>query len=127
MGFHLVALAKLNYVLISPSHRTTITPLLATLICPFLLKFSYSFKLIRRAYSDLLYASRLFAFQLQQIAFDTEPPLPRLGGNGNVNNNGSSRWERAMRLVCQRITHVRRSPPTQSDEDSFHTLTVLAL
>ncbi|KAK2649066.1 hypothetical protein Ddye_016555 [Dipteronia dyeriana] len=121
MGFHLVVLAKLKYVLMSPSHRATITPLLATLICPFLLKFSYSFKLIRRGYIDLLHASRLFAFQLQQIAFNTEPPLPRMGGNV------SSRWERALRLVCQRITHVRRSPPTQSDEDSFHTLTVVSL
>ncbi|KAK3224893.1 hypothetical protein Dsin_004755 [Dipteronia sinensis] len=127
MGFHLVALAKLKYVLMSPSHHATITPLLATMICPFLLKFSCSFSLIRQAYIDLLHASSLFAFQLQQIAFNTEPPLPRLDGNGNVNNNGSSRWDRALRLVCQRITHVRPSPPTQSDEDSFHTLTVLSL
>ncbi|KAL5748479.1 hypothetical protein ACOSP7_025521 [Xanthoceras sorbifolium] len=121
MGLHMVALAKLNYILLSPSH-SSVTPILASLICPFLLKFSCSFKLIRRAYVDLLYASRLFVFQLHQIAFDTQYQQPQL----RINNNGS-RWERALRLVCQRITHVRRSPPTLSDEDSFHTLTVLSL
>ena len=113
MGLHLVALAKLN--LLSSSH--SFTPLVAGLIFPFVLKLSFRLGIARRVYIDLIDASRLFFFQLSQIAFEADQPAP---ANGD-------RWQRALRLVCQRITHVRRSPVGQSDEDSFHTLTMLSL
>ncbi|XWS49106.1 hypothetical protein CRYUN_Cryun13aG0135300 [Craigia yunnanensis] len=113
MGLHLVALAKLH--LLSPSH--SFTPLVAVLICPFVLKLSFSLRIVRRVYIDVIDASRLFFFQLNQIAFEADHPAP---ANGD-------RWQRVIRLVCQRITHVRRSPAGQSDEDSFHTLTMLSL
>ncbi|XVF10832.1 hypothetical protein REPUB_Repub07fG0217300 [Reevesia pubescens] len=112
MGLHLVALAKL----FSPT-QSLFTPLVAGLICPFLLKLSFSLRIVRRVYIDVIYASRLFFFQLSQIAFEADQPAP---GNGN-------RWQRALRLVCQMIAYVRRYPAAQSDEDSFHTLTMLSL
>ncbi|XVE57660.1 hypothetical protein DITRI_Ditri04bG0107400 [Diplodiscus trichospermus] len=113
MGLHLVALAKLH--LLSPSH--SFTPSVGGLICPFVLKVSFSLRIVRRVYIDVVDASRLFFFQLNQIAFEADQPAP---GDGD-------RWQRALRLVCHRITHVRRSPAGQSDEDSFHTLTMLSL
>ncbi|XVF51736.1 hypothetical protein PTKIN_Ptkin04bG0208900 [Pterospermum kingtungense] len=114
MGLHLVALAKLH--LLSPSH----TPLVASLFCPFVLKLSFSSSIVRRVYFDVTDATRLFFFQLSQIVFEPDhQPAP--------GNAGDSRWERALRLVCQRITHARRSPAGQSDEDSLHTLTMLSL
>lgn len=116
MGLHLVALAKLHLLSSSPTH--SFTPLIAGLICPFVLKLSFSSSIVRRAYIDVIDASRLFFFQLSQIAFQQDQPAP---------GNGGDRWERALRLVCQRITHVRRSPSGQSDDDSFHTLTMLSL
>ncbi|XVF13378.1 hypothetical protein REPUB_Repub08aG0203000 [Reevesia pubescens] len=115
MGLHLVALAKLHFL----SSSSRFTPLLAGLICPFVLKVSFSLSIVRRVYIDVIDASRLFFFQLSQIAFqDDDQPAP---------GNGGDRWQRILRLVCQRITHVRRSPAGQSDEDSFHTLTILSL
>ncbi|EOY24345.1 Uncharacterized protein TCM_015972 isoform 2, partial [Theobroma cacao] len=110
---HLLALAKLY--LLSPSR--SFTPLPAGFICPFVLKLSFSLRIVRRVYIDVIDASRLFLFQLSQIAFEADQPAPENG----------DRWERALRLVCQRITHVRRSPMGQSDEDSFRTLTMLSL
>ncbi|KAJ4712750.1 Decaprenyl diphosphate synthase [Melia azedarach] len=93
MGLHMVALAKLN-LLSSAAHG--ISPaILAGLVCPFVLKFTFSFRFIRQAYVDVLYASRLFVFQLGQIAFESEPAA---GYN--------SRWERAIRLISQRVTHM---------------------
>ncbi|GLT35166.1 hypothetical protein SLA2020_096410 [Shorea laevis] len=112
MGLHLVALCKLN--LLSPSH--SIRPTLAALICPYVLRVVFSLGIARRGYVDLLYASRLFFFQLGRIVSDAEP----------AQANGS-RWQRAVRLVCQWVTRVRRSPASQLDEDSFHSLTILSL
>ncbi|KAK8266501.1 hypothetical protein V6Z12_D12G250700 [Gossypium hirsutum] len=113
MALHLVALAKLH--LLSPSHSAS--PLIASLICSFLLEISSRLSVLRRVYIDVFHAARLFFFQLSQIALEADHPAP---SNGH-------RWQRALRLVCQRITHVRRSPPAQSDEASFHTLTMLSL
>ncbi|GLU05575.1 hypothetical protein SLE2022_226720 [Rubroshorea leprosula] len=112
MGLHLVALAKLK--LLAPCHN--ISPLLASLVCPFVIRVACSLRCVRRTYFDLLYASRLFFFQMGRIAFDAEP------GPGN-----GSRWRRALRLVCQRVTDVGRLPASQSEEVSFHTLTILSL
>lgn len=113
MGLHVVALAKLS--LLSPSH--TVSPLVTCLICPFVLKLSFGLRSFRRAYTDVLHASRLFFFQLSQTAFDT----------GAATGN-STRWERALRLAYQSVSHARRSPAgTQRDEDSFHALSMFSL
>ncbi|OMO52450.1 hypothetical protein COLO4_37181 [Corchorus olitorius] len=122
MGLHLLALAKLRLLSSSP----TFTPLLAaTLICPFLLKLSFSLGIVRRTYTDVIESTRLFFFQLRQIiAFEDDHDQPPPGGNGG---GVPDRWQRALRLICQRITLVRRSPAVESDEDNFHTLTMLSL
>ncbi|XVF52620.1 hypothetical protein PTKIN_Ptkin05aG0032900 [Pterospermum kingtungense] len=115
MGLPIVAIAKLH--LLSHCHKS-FTPLLAGLICPFLLKLSFGFGVPRGVYTDVVEASRLFFFQLNQIAFDADhQPAP----------GRRHRWQRALRLVCQRITHVRRSPAEQLDDESFHTLSMLSL
>ncbi|GLT35160.1 hypothetical protein SLA2020_096360 [Shorea laevis] len=81
-----------------------------------MLRVSFGLRIVHRAYDDLLFASRLFFFQLGHRAFDAEP--------GQADE---SRWQRAVRLVCQRVTRVSGSPASQSDEDSLHTLTILSL
>ncbi|KDP39868.1 hypothetical protein JCGZ_03399 [Jatropha curcas] len=121
MGLPLVLIAKLKFLSVpSSSTHTVVSPFLNTLLCPYLVKLAYSLRLAHRAYSDLIYASRLFFFQLGRIAFD-EDNNARDQTGAPVND----RWERALRLVCQR---ARRSPPvTQSDEDSFHALSMFSL
>ncbi|KAK9275319.1 hypothetical protein L1049_022582 [Liquidambar formosana] len=114
MGLHLVLLAKLN--LLSTSSQS-LSPMVASLVWPFVLKLTFSFRLIRRTYTDVIYSIRLFSFQMGQIAFDTELGL-----------RNTTRWERALRLVYERVTNAGRSPsPSQSDEDSLHALSMLAL
>uniref|UniRef100_A0A2P2QZD6 Uncharacterized protein n=1 Tax=Rhizophora mucronata TaxID=61149 RepID=A0A2P2QZD6_RHIMU len=117
MGLPIVALAKLS--LLAKSHSTA-TPFIAGLICPFVVKLTIRLKLVSQAYTDLLYTSRLFFFQLGHIAFDTDQQA--------LGNSSSTRWERARRLVYQSITGARRSTgATEFDEDSLHTLTLLSL
>ena len=112
MGLHLVAIAKLK--LLSPSH--SLNPMVSSLVWPFLLKLSFSFRLVRRAHTDVVRASRLFVFQLGQIFLNPEPTF------GN-----NTRLERALRLVFQRVTRTSRSQAPLVDEDNFHTLSMLAL
>ncbi|GLT91066.1 hypothetical protein SLE2022_089750 [Rubroshorea leprosula] len=81
-----------------------------------MLRVSFGLRIVRRAYDDLLLASRLFFFQLGHGAFGAEP-----------SQANESRWQRAVRLVCQRVTRVNGSPVSQSDEDSLHTVTILSL
>lgn len=113
MGLHLIAIigAKLHLL----SHCRTPLLIAAGLICPFLIKLSLGFRVIRGGYIDLIDASTLFIFQLNQIAFDDADHQPAHPGNGR------HRWQRALRLVCQRL----RSE--QLDEESIHTLTMLSL
>uniref|UniRef100_A0A2C9WAM0 Uncharacterized protein n=1 Tax=Manihot esculenta TaxID=3983 RepID=A0A2C9WAM0_MANES len=81
-------------------------------------KLTCSLGLVRRAYSDVIYSSRHFLFQLGQITFD----------DSNQHQPFGHRWGRALRLVCQRVTQATRSPAaTQSDEDSFHALSMFSL
>ena len=112
MGLHLVAIATLK--LLSPSH--SLNPMVSSLVWPFLLKLSFSFRLVRRAHTDVVRASRLFVFQLGQIFLNPEPTF------GN-----NTRLERALRLVFQRVTRTSRSQAPLVDEDNFHTLSMLAL
>ena len=109
----MLALAKLK--LLSPSH--SLSPMVTSSVWPFLLKMSFSFRIVRGAYTDLVLASRLFFFQLGQIALNPEPAL------GNT-----TRLERALRLVYQRVIRTTRSQaPPLDDDDSFHTLSMFAL
>ncbi|KAK8658199.1 hypothetical protein V6N13_036411 [Hibiscus sabdariffa] len=117
MGLHVVAVAMAKLHLLSPSHSFT-TPLVAGLICPFVLKVSFRLSFLRRVYIDAFDASRLFIFQLSQIALGADQPAP---------GNGGRRWQRALRLVCQRIAQVRRPTVAESEEDSFHTFSMLSL
>lgn len=112
MGLHLIALLKLK-LLSSSSH--TCTPLVANLIWPFLIKLSYSFRFVHGAYADLIHASRLFFFQLRQITFDSHQEDPA----------NATRLERAVRLVHRRLRRSSRSQIV--DDDSLHTLSMLAL
>ncbi|KAF9689882.1 hypothetical protein SADUNF_Sadunf01G0138600 [Salix dunnii] len=117
MGLPVVGLAKLN-LLFSTSH-TGGTSLITCLLCPYVLKLTFSVRLVRHAYTDLLYSSRLFLFQLSQIVFDNDQPAA-LAGN-------STRLGRALRLVYQRVTRARRPPAAPDDEDNFHALSMLSL
>lgn len=126
MGLQLVALAKLNAVFTS---QTTLTPLLAGLVWPFLVKLSFGSRLVRETYIDVVHASSLFFFQLRQIAVEAEQ-LPTTGAASTSasSSGGGSRWERAVRLVYRSVTRARRSMPTSvEDEDSLHALSLLAL
>ncbi|CAK7356379.1 unnamed protein product [Dovyalis caffra] len=116
MGLPMVAVAKLN-LLLSTSH--TGTSLVTWLLCPYALNLTFNVRLLRRVYTDLLYSSRLFLFQVSQIAFDTDQPAAPAGN--------SSRLGRVLRLVYQRVTRARRSPTTQDDEDNFHALSMFSL
>ncbi|KAG5228927.1 hypothetical protein OIU77_023570 [Salix suchowensis] len=117
MGLHVVGLAKLN-LLLSTSH-TGGASLFTCLLCPYLLKLTFSVRLVRHACTDLLHSSRLFLFQLSQIVFDNNQPAA-LAGN-------STRLGRARRLVYQSVTRARRPPTAQDDEDNFHALSMLSL
>ncbi|MBA0708246.1 hypothetical protein Golax_020218, partial [Gossypium laxum] len=60
--------------------------------------------------------------ELNRVVLEADhQPAAAPAGNG-------SRWQRALRLVCRRITtHARRSPPAlEFDVSSFHTLTMLS-
>lgn len=60
-------------------------------------------------------ALRLFFFQMSQIAFD---------GGGAA---GGPRWQRALRLVYQRVAHARHAQAGSEGEDSLAALSMLAL
>ncbi|KAG6782358.1 hypothetical protein POTOM_011757 [Populus tomentosa] len=70
MGLPMVAVAKLN--LLSRTRASLVT----FLLFPYVLKLTFTVRLFRRAYTGLLHSSRLFLFQLSQIAFDTDQPAP---------------------------------------------------
>ncbi|KAK9274566.1 hypothetical protein L1049_021815 [Liquidambar formosana] len=111
MVMELVFIAKLNRL----STSNSLSPIVGSLVWPFLLKL-FGFGLIGRTCTDIVYALRLFTFQMGHIAFGAE-----------LRGRNSTRWDRALRLIHERVTHARRSPTSQSDEHSLHTLTMLAL
>ncbi|CAN4075990.1 unnamed protein product [Withania somnifera] len=119
MGIHLLLIDKIN-ILANSSHSLS-TPYLVSLLWPFILKLAaFSFRPVNQVYYDLVYSLRLFSFQMSQIAFNTEPLEPGRGG-------GNMRWERAVRLVCERLTHARRSQFLEADEESLRELSMIAL
>ncbi|KAF8032823.1 hypothetical protein BT93_D1645 [Corymbia citriodora subsp. variegata] len=122
MGFPMIALAKLNHLIFAS--RSSSPSLVSYLLWPFLLRLAMSYDRVWRGYSDAVYASRLFFFQLRWIALP-----PGDGGDGGGRDRAAhARWERALRLVRQRLMSGSRSAAvTLVDEDSFHTLSMLAL
>ncbi|KAK4771367.1 hypothetical protein SAY87_031899 [Trapa incisa] len=115
MGLPVIALAKLNLMLLSS--RSAITPALAIFVGPFLLKLSLGYvRLVRGSYSEFAIAVRLFVFQLGQVIDRT------------VAGQRGGRWQRAFRLVARRISDASGSRgPAIDVEDSLHTLSMLAL
>lgn len=122
MALHFLLIGKIN-ILATSSHSLS-TPYLVCLLWPYIIKLAaFSFRPIHQVYSDLIYSMRLFSFQMSQITFNTEPVGPGMAGEGS----GNTRWERAVRLVCERITHARRSQFTDADEESLRELAMIAL
>ncbi|KAI3453472.1 hypothetical protein Pfo_010135 [Paulownia fortunei] len=115
MALPMVALAKLS--LIAAAHHG-VTPLVTALLWPFVLKFSFSFRPLHEGCTDMMHALRLFFFQMGQIATNREPSS---GGAGGV------RWQRALRLVFERVIHARRAQSTADGEDSLLILCGLQL
>lgn len=115
IGFPVVApLAKLGLIAGGGQSIQGLAPLLTTaLLWPFVLKFTFSFRPIRESCMEMVLALRLFLFQMSQIAFEGDEAA------------GGPRWQRALRLVFQRLLHVRR--PSQSDEESLIALSMHAL
>ncbi|KAF9615524.1 hypothetical protein IFM89_024151 [Coptis chinensis] len=111
MGLHMVALTKLH--LLTTTHSSS--PLI-TALGIFILKVPFSIRHINRVYTNAFTASRLFLFRLGVIMFGEE--LEAYNGQ---------RWERALRLVRERLINARRSWTTQIHEDSLHVATMVAL
>lgn len=91
---------------------------MAVLIWPLVLKLVFSFRQVREAFINVLYNLRLFFFQMGQITLSADPD----GGNG-----GGDRWQRAVRLVYERLSHARDAESTAAVEESFYELSMIAL
>ncbi|KAG8382430.1 hypothetical protein BUALT_Bualt05G0076500 [Buddleja alternifolia] len=119
MGLAMVALAKLSLIgAASSSHG--VSPMVTSLLCPFVLKLSFSFRPLNKACKDMVYGLRLFFFQMWQITFDTQP-TPGSGGSSSV------RWQRALRLVYESTIQARHAQSTPSAEENLVALSMLAL
>ncbi|KAF7137501.1 hypothetical protein RHSIM_Rhsim07G0108300 [Rhododendron simsii] len=122
MGLHLLVLAKLNLITATAAHGGA-SPLVAgLLVWPFVLRLSFSIRPLHQAYTDLVYASRLFFFQMGQIAFSNGSTTAGPGiGNGD---SSRTRWARALRLAYRRIIDARWSPVSDSDEENLRAVSV---
>ncbi|CAI9759450.1 unnamed protein product [Fraxinus pennsylvanica] len=110
MGLQLLALAKLS--LTATSHGS-LTPVVTTLLLPFLLKVSLSLRPVQEFCTDIVQDLRLFFFQMGEITSNSD-------GNG-------ARWERVLRLVCERITRRRHARILDDEEESLHFVSMLSL
>lgn len=119
MGIPLAILVKYK-LLIAANQTATITPMITTLLWPFLLKLFFSFRPLHEALLDITYGLRLFLFQMGQIAFGSDPPAAATA-------HGGMRWERAFRLVNERLIRTRHPRFSESEEESLRALSVLAL
>ncbi|OVA06903.1 hypothetical protein BVC80_7515g5 [Macleaya cordata] len=119
MGLQLlVVLTKLKLLLLATSHgcSSNTAPIVTPLVFLFILKIPFIRNMRREYYTDLFGASRLFFFRLSRIIFEDDPTT--------VNGR---RWVRALRLVREWVTNTRRPATMQSDEDSLHVVSMLAL
>lgn len=107
MVLHLVPLANL--------HLQATRPAVVGFAFPLLLKFLMGFRIFR---DNALHQSRLFLFQLGQIAFNTEARV------SNV-----ARMERALRLIWRTLTPSPSSTTDNSQvtQQSLHDLSMLSL
>lgn len=111
MGLHLVLLAKLK--LLATSHCPG--PVFAALLWPFALKIPLS-GCISRACTRFSVSSVLIVFRLSQVLFQEQ------------SIRHGHRWERALRVLCERADVTRRRFSTaQSHETSLHSVSMLAL
>lgn len=110
MGLQLLALAKLS--LTATSHGS-LTPVVSTLLLPFLLKVSLSLRPVRQFCTDIGRDLRLFFFQMAEITSNSH-------GNG-------ARWERALRLVHERLTRTRHARILDDEEENLHFVSMLSL
>ncbi|KAI5655707.1 hypothetical protein M9H77_32894 [Catharanthus roseus] len=118
MGIPIAILVKYK-LLIAANQTATITPMITTLLWPFLLKLFFSFRPLHEALLDITYGLRLFLFQMGQIAFGSDPSAAAA--------HGGMRWERALRLVYERLIRTRHPRFSESEEESLRALSVLAL
>lgn len=113
MGLHLVLLAKLK--LLATSHCPGPVPVFAALLWPFALKILVS-GCISRACTRFSVSSVLIVFRLSQVLFQEQ------------SIRHGHRWERALRVLCERAFVTRRRFSTaQSHETSLHSVSMLAL
>lgn len=112
MGLPILALSKLALAAAATSHG--LTPMVAVLLWPFILKISFNFPPLQQACTDMLISVRLFFFQMGRITFDR-------GSSG-----GGERWQRALRLVVERVVHTRHAHAQSRDDTMLH-LSMLAL
>lgn len=121
MGLHLLVLAKLNLITATAAHGGA-SPLVAgLLVWPFVLRLSFNIRPLHQAYTDLVHASRLFFFQMGQIAFSNGSTTAGPG------DSSRTRWARAIRLVYRRITDTRWSLVSDSDEENLRAVSAAAL
>ncbi|KAB2632462.1 hypothetical protein D8674_028709 [Pyrus ussuriensis x Pyrus communis] len=114
-----VALIKLKVVTMSTSHSIAV---LTGLIWPFVLKLSFSFRLVHQTSSEIIHAWRLFFFQLNQIA------AVDLDDDANHHHRQpATRLQRTLRLLQRTVTQERQSEALELDEQSIHALTMVAL
>ena len=87
MGLHLLIIGKIN--LMATSSQSLSTPLLVSLLWPFVLKLAaFSCRPIGQVYSDLAYSLRLFSFQMSQITFNTTTDQSTGGSGGSGGGSG---------------------------------------
>ncbi|CAA6656141.1 unnamed protein product [Spirodela intermedia] len=111
MMLHLVVAAKMK-LLAGVGHGPCAGQLLVVLLGPFVLKLSMS-RYAPGGMRDLVLSSRLFLFRLGRILSREQP--------------GAGRWERALRLVSDRLDEARRLEESSPDEPSLHLVAMLAL
>nr|GLL48613.1 hypothetical protein A4A49_09147 [Ipomoea trifida] len=118
MGLHLLLIGKLH-LFKATSHCLSSVSFL--LLGPFVLKLVSGLKPIRQVCHEIVYSLRLFFFQMGEITFNAEPGAAAQGGGGGA------RWQRALRLVCERLTRARHPQFLETDEESLLDLSMIAL
>ncbi|RRT64943.1 hypothetical protein B296_00041451 [Ensete ventricosum] len=120
MVFHMVVLGKLQ-LLAGGGHGHW--KLLLSLLCPFALKLPFAATCLPSSgVADLLLALRLLVFRLARIFLDEAAAAQ--GGRG--------RWERALRLLHERVGAVAGSDAARlgvprTSEETFNVISMLAL
>ncbi|KAL5728361.1 hypothetical protein ACHQM5_001454 [Ranunculus cassubicifolius] len=113
MVLHLLVLTKLKLLSLTHISSTALTSALVMLI----LKLPSSSRHLSRVCSNAFIASRLFLFRFSVIMFE-------YGNNGGID---AQRWDRAVRLVRERMTNTRNSWSSEIHEGSLHAATIVAL